>query len=194
VLAAMISAFIKPFRMICIQNSSVMQDLLSKIVFPLIVGITTYLLLRKLDDWKKRKSQSKLGAANLSALIKEVQTGIGIIKDSQIPTITASNPLPVKSWNGMSTISDDTLLRILEVSDNVQVKGFSPNDIRIHCKNYFDHMASNWENAITNANWRVNTQNLIVNGKYIDAATGVLEMLKQSRDLLIENSKKYFPK
>lgn len=171
-----------------------MEDLLSKLVFPLLVGITTYLLFRKLDEWKKRKSQSKLGAVVLSALIEEVQTGIGIMSTSQIATTATSSPLPIKSWTGMSTISDDTLLRILEISDNVPAKGFPLCEIRTHCKNYFDHMSSNWTNAITNANWRDATHSIIIKGKYIEAATGVLEMLKQGRDLLTANSKKYFPK
>ena len=44
----------------------------------------------------------------------------------------------------MTTISDDILLRILEVSPGVSPNGFPLNEIRIHCKNYFDHMTVTW--------------------------------------------------
>jgi len=96
----------------------------------------------------------------IASLIEEVRTGMEILNDAQNPEKTSSNPMPKKSWNGMTTFPDDVLLRIIEVSENVIPRGFPPIEIISHCKNYFEFITFNWESnvllALGNgaANWK----------------------------------------
>ena len=120
----------------------------------------------------------------MESLLEEVNNGINIMKNQQLI------PLPVKSWNGVTTVSDDVLLRIIAVSRNKKSVGFTPQEIRIHCKNYFEYMATNWETAIK-SNSPQNIQSL---GGYVQAAERVRDMLVQCRNLLEENATKVFTK
>lgn len=123
----------------------------------------------------------------MESLLEEVNNGINTMKNQQLI------PLSVKSWNGVTTVSDDVLLRIIAVSRNKKSVGFTPQEIRIHCKNYFEYMATNWETAIK-SNSPQNIQSLISQGEYVQAAEGVRDMLVQCRNLLEENATKVFPK
>jgi hypothetical protein len=119
----------------------------------------------------------------MESLLEEITMGIKIMEGRQ------TNPLPVKSWNGVSTIPDDVLLRIIAVSKGETPVSFKPQDIRIHCKNYFSFMAENWLSAIQGGNIR----DLIDKGQYIQSAEKVKSMIIQCRDLLEKNSRKKFP-
>jgi hypothetical protein len=164
------------------------QNTVQNVLFPLLVGGLTYLLVAKLDEWKKRRSYSKLGAAIIESLIEEVKTGIAILDDVQNPQPTATpSLLPKKSWNGMTTIPDEVLLRIIEVSDKVIPKSFHPREIRIHCKNYFEHITSNWEQDLMTGKWMLKAN------RYSIPMRKVLEMLTQTKHLLIMNSKRWMP-
>lgn len=183
---------IKIKRMCCVQEDIAFVEILKDFVFPICVGLITYLLFAKLDDWKKRRSQSRLGVAIIDALIEEVKNGIEIL-DRFIKTQKPSGvALPRKSWSGMNTISDDVLLRIIEVSKDVTPEDFPPKDIRIHCKNYFDHMAPTWDTIESGQpDWHKRAAGLI---RYPEAAKGVLTMLEQTRKLLETNSNRMMPK
>jgi hypothetical protein len=170
-------------------------NLSTDFLFPIIVATVTYLFISKADEWKKRRSYSRLGVAILKSLMEEISTGIYTMETSQqVNTTIIPNPLPRKSWNGMTTIPDDVLLRILQISKNVTPVGFPINEIRIHCKNYFDHMCTNWDQVPqAGLGWR-SVAHMYVTSGYIDAAKGVLGMLNQTTELLESNSKKWFPR
>jgi len=44
----------------CGQGSSWMQNAVENLLFPFLVAATTYVVITKLDEWKKRRSYSKL--------------------------------------------------------------------------------------------------------------------------------------
>lgn len=180
--------------MLCEQNSNWIQTVIEGILFPFLVAAFGYIVITKLDDWKKRRSHSGLGAVIIESLIEEVRQGLSILTNANATTATSTNPLPRKSWNGMSTIPDDVLLRIIEVSKGVTPISFSPREIRTHCKNYFDHMTTNWDEVAGNRdNWKLLAQKYF-EGNYIQATQNVLDMLQQTGDLLESNSRKWFPK
>ncbi len=179
----------------CDQGPSWVQNAVENLLFPFLVAATTYVVITKLDEWKKRRSYSKLGAVIVESLIEEVKTGMEILNDAQNPAKTSTNPLPKKSWNGMTTIPDDVLLRIIEVSENVIPRGFPPIEIMSHCKNYFEFITFNWEsNVLVNggANWKAIAVEF--SKGYTPAVQNVLSMLVQTKELLIANSKKWMPK
>ncbi len=178
------------------EESTWFQNGIENILFPFLVAVVTYFLVSKIDEFRRRRNYSSLGAVIVESLIEEVRNGLNIMTDaiSDNPTKLPS-PLPRKSWNGMTTIPDEVLLRIIKVSEGVPPRGFNPREIRIHSKNYFDHMCGNWD-IITKAvkaeqNWREIVTQF---NSYPESAKGVLDMLEQTRDLLNENSSKWFPK
>jgi hypothetical protein len=170
-------------------------ELISGIIFPILVAFVTYFLLKKIDEWKNRRSICSLGVIILESLIEEVSTGQTIME--QIKDNSNVNPprakLPNESYTGMNTIPDDVLLRIIQNSKKCNPVSFHPREIRTHCKNYFTHMNQQWESSlISGADWRPQTQRLI-NGGYLDSTKKVLQMLIQTKDLLDKNSKKTLP-
>lgn len=164
------------------------QPIIDKFIFPVTVAAITYWLFKKNDENIKRQQYSTLGVAIIESLLEEINTGIDIMKNRY------ASSLPVKSWNGGSSISDDVLLRIIAVTKNVKPVGFPPKEIRIHCKNYFDHMATSWNNAILSNNLAAAIQVLLIQSNYIEAAEGVRTMLIQCKELLEYNEKRWFPK
>lgn len=177
------------------------SDFFKIFVGPFFVGLTSYILIAKCDEWKTRKKQSKIGVSIIDSLIEEVNTGISIFhqfnNEKDLPTAY----LPNKSWSGISTINDDVLLRIIEVSENINVNHFPPKEIRIHCKNYFEMIAGQWNANVQSINEStpnviiINTADKLINqSRFLDAAIGVQKMLNQTRELLLKNSKKTFPK
>jgi gas vesicle protein len=152
-----------------------MEIHIDKIIAPLIGGIfgfLTYLVTRKLDKWNHKKNYSKLGVVIMDSLLEEVNTGLDIIKKNQNTT------LPKKSWDGMKTISDEVMLIILAISEGVKPDAFQLDQIRSHCKNYFENITQGWMNI-------QNSQ---------DSTEKVKKMLEQTKSLLNKNSKKCCPK
>lgn len=131
-----------------IEHSTWIKEIIDKAIIPILVGAISYVLFRGLDERKKRKTYSTLGAIIIDSLIEEVSTGIDIINGTlQRNAQFSRQNLPSKSWSGINTFSDEVLLRIIRVSNGVQPNGsFHPKDIRKHTKNYFDHMCFNWNN------------------------------------------------
>lgn len=99
----------------------------------------------------------------------------------------------------MNTISDEILIRLLCLSEGKPVQGFPVREIRIHLKNYFDHMCPNFDN-VTNAvssggGWQHQAGLYLGGGgDYLHSADNVKDMLEQARMLLANNEKKWFPK
>lgn len=166
------------------------QTVIEKFITPIAVAVLTYWLFKKNDEYIKRRQHSTLGVAIMESLLEEVNNGIAIMSNQQL------TPLPVKSWDGVKTISDDVLLRIIAVSKNTKPDGFPPREIRIHCKNYFEHMSANWEVAIQYViqGNRSQMEALLNEGQYLDAAEGVKKMLTQCKKLLEANAEKILSK
>lgn len=169
----------------------ILHNIIWKFVVPITVSFVAYWLLKKSDENTRRRRYSILGVAIMESLLEEVNHGITIMKNRQ------RTLLPVKSWYGVKTVSNDVLLRIIAVSMNITKKGFPPREIRIHCKNYFEHMSVRWENAvkISQGDNGAIINNLVDNCNFVQAAEGVRDMLVQCKELLDNNAKKrFFPK
>lgn len=168
------------------------KDFNVSFVLPFLVAIIVYYLVSKRDEYRKRREFSILGVVIIESLMEEVEHGIQTMQR----TFTAGNLefptlLPRKSWDGMNTIPNDVLLRIIEVSRSVIPVVWSPREIRIHTKNYFDHITLNWTGFVaTGADWQSFASRFEL---YLPPSQGVLKMLKQTKDLLEENSERQFP-
>jgi hypothetical protein len=189
----------------------VLRLVILNFLFPIIVAITTYVVVDRLGEWRKRRTYSRLGVVIIESLQEEIRTGIRLMTTALNATEdnSANGPpdglLPNKSWSGMSTIPDEVLLRIIETSANRQFDGFPPRECRIHCKNYFEHICRNYEQHVTRSmklaqqqqDWRSNLRALLTDegrSRYIQAARGVDQMLEHAKQLLEKNSKAKFPK
>lgn len=179
-------------------------------IVPVCVAVVAYLLVDRLGEWRRRGAYSRLGVAIIESLQEEVGTGVVLMtnalkvagdNNASAPPIALP---PHKSWSGMSTIPDEVLLRIIETSTGRWFDGFPPRECRIHCKNYFEHMCENYENALKQSlalaqgglNWREPIRTLLAGdaGRYIQAATGVGRMLDHAKNLLEQNARAIFPK
>lgn len=174
----------------CQDGTLILQNVIEKFLVPIAVASITYWLFKKNDESIRRRQYSTLGVAIMESLLEEVNNGINIMRNRNL------NPLPVRSWDGVNTVSDDVLLRIIAVSKDVQPVSFLPREIRIHCKNYFEHMSANWAVAIQRSTPSDDAQLrvLIDHRQYVQAAEGVRAMLTQCRQLLEDNASKIFPK
>jgi len=171
------------------ETNTIVASVVDNFALPFAVAVVSYWLFAKNDEYKKRKNYSRLGVAIIDALIEEVQNGLKLLENAKNTGTVSADKLPRKSWSGMSTIPDDVLLRILEVSKKIKPIGFHPSEIRIHCKNYFEHMTTNWDGVISG---KLSALHYL--STYPEAAKGVLAMLEQTKELLHENSTKLFPK
>lgn len=169
--------------------------IMQNFVTPFVVALTTYLLFKRLDEWGNRRKQSKLGVAIIDVLMEEVKTGFLIMDQCERTQKIPDANLPKAGWSGVNTISDEVLLRIIETSENVVPASFPPKDIRIHCKNYFEHMTVTWNRLTLGDIFSINIANgLIHESNFKNSTDGVYKMLEQARGLLLVNSKKWFPK
>jgi len=186
------------------DDSANTRVIISNFVLPVCVGILAFLASNSIGVWRTRKRQSLLGAAVCSSLIEELNIGIGIMKDVQAVMdnsgqATGSLHLPRKSWSGMNTISDDVLERLLCIVEKKPTnRGFPIKEIKIHLKNYFEHMCSNFDSVTVTmcngGNWQQQAQVYLVQSKYLEAAEKVLAMLEDAQEYLEENCKKLMPR
>lgn len=186
---------------------------LSNVLLPIVIAIVTYLLVDRLGEWKNRKKYSRLGVAIIECLQEEIKHGIEIMQatqnrmdgNNQINESPPNALLPNKSWNGMTTIPDNVLLRIIEVAADKEIEEFPPKECRIHCKNYFEHMCGNYNNkAVPEArklfdeqkDWRDAFKPYLNKdtGIYLQSADNVLQMLEGSKIMLQRNSNSLIPK
>jgi hypothetical protein len=173
-------------------------------VISIIVAVLTYLAVNRLGEWQKRKMYSRLGVAIIESLQEEVWNGIDIMKRTldaaKNGSITNHSSLPNLSWEGMSTIPDEVLLRILETSKDKPYSGqYALKDCRIHCKNYFNFICGNYASAIKTCSLLrgVDRTNAIVKffeNDFIQNAEDVYQMLEQAKKLLDKNSRARMPR
>jgi hypothetical protein len=182
-------------------GNNLLTEIVKDFLMPLSIGVISYILFAKMDQWKTRKKHSRLGVAIMDSLIEEVNNGIIILKyfiqNDDLPKCL----LPNKSWSGLQTINDDVLLRIIEVSKDKMAEHFPPKEIRIHCKNYFDIMTNEWNKYLTDSGEikppeirMAFAKSLINERRFLEAAEKVLKMLEQTRLLLNENVNRIIPR
>ncbi|MFZ5552576.1 MAG: hypothetical protein ACOZCO_05640 [Bacteroidota bacterium] len=183
---------------LCTQtnDSSWLAGFVQYFFAPFAVAAISYYLFGLRDEYKNRRNYSRLGVEQISTLIEEVETGLKLIKETLDPNHHVfPNPLPRKSWSGISTIQDQVLLRILAVCADKPDKGFPSREIRIHCKNYFEHIVTNWDAviqvAVKGQDYKAIARTM---STYEEATTGVLEMLKNIKHHLSNNIITPFPK
>ena len=181
---------------------SVLADWLAALgtMLATIVALYVATIAYRKEERKRRRNVSVVGVVIMDQLLEEVRTGLRIMEDTlrriettgPSPTAVAREMLPNASWEGMNTISDSVLLRIVATANGVQPRSFPLEQVRVHCKNYFVHMRENFNHVKFDAE----LQDLLVAGKsnYIGAAKGVIAMLEQVRELLNENQKRRRPK
>lgn len=190
-------------------ESTALQTAIQSFALPIGVGVVgalfAYWLVNFPGEWRKRKLASKVGFAVLDALLDDVSTGLGLMRETvaAIDDPISSGPpqgyLPHESWSGMSTVSDEVLLRVIEVSRERPFKSFDPRKLRSHCKNYFVHIRENYGHALDRAlaaggNWRAELEPYVrAPRKYVEAAEGVAAMLEEARDRLDANSRRWRP-
>jgi len=104
----------------CLDATLIARTAIEKFFVPIAVAAVTYWLVKKHDENVKRRQYSTLGVAIMESLLEEVNNGISIMNNRQLA------PLPVRSWDGVRTVSDDVLLRIIAVSKNVRPVRFPP--------------------------------------------------------------------
>jgi hypothetical protein len=185
------------------NNQEIIKIIFTNFLFPIVLGILAFIASNTVNTWRSRRRQSLLGSVILQSFIEEVENGVGIMESVQAmlnnqppKTIGA---LPRASWSGIQSVSDELLERIICTTKEKTFSGFPPKEIRIHLKNYFEHMCKNFD-SVTNAialgtNWQDEARSYIdERGNYIDAAKGVLQMLKDAQQLLENNSKTLWPK
>ena len=113
--------------------------------------------------------------------------------------------LPSVSWEGMSTIPDEVLLRIIATDTGQQADEFPVRDIRLHCKNYFSHICENVNARLRNLSsghasfadeeeLRLFLDSGDGTGDYINATRKVITMLEVARDRLEKNAALKCPK
>lgn len=184
-------------------------NLYSQILVPILIAILSYIVVDRLGEWKSRKRYSKLGIVIIQTLFEEVKNGRNrmekFLKDfkTAIPTRTIEN-LPNKSWIGISTISDDVLLRIIEVSKNVSADPYHPKDIKIHCMHYFENICNNVMIEIQHAVKITQSSRKLSDEEYNSFSnvisshekntTNVIRLLNKTISLLDKNSKRIIPK
>lgn len=199
------------------ENITCIGDCLTQIPFgqlfsssfvPITLGVLGFIGADRYNEWKKRRMDSRLGAAIMETLLEEVNQGIKIMEAFVSNKTVTPSMLPTQSWSGMSSIPNEVLIRIIESSNKNKYDSFNPKDCRSHCKNYFEYMCSNY-NALTSnllklgddnrsANQRneTSTQLLSLFGdqtNYLDSSKKIRKMLENTITILIENSKKWFP-
>ena len=176
---------VKMFECICIIGKIITSFIRfifgSGVTGGIVIGIAVYVCTRKWDEWKQKKNYSRLGVAIIESLREEVKTGLNIIKNKQ------QNHLPKKSWaDGMNTIPNEVMLIIL--TDYKKIKQEESElkfkDIRIHCKNYFEHITENYFQHIAQ-----HIANKCTCDCYQADTEKVKKMLEQTISLLKKNYK-----
>lgn len=97
----------------------------------------------------------------------------------------------------MNTISDEVLDRFLCLSEGKPNPGFLIGEIRIHLKNYFDHICCNADALIQKSASGITLaqqEKDSLDSGCLQPARGVLAMVEEAQHRLRANVKRWFPK
>jgi len=167
-----------------LQKDETIVGVLKTFIFPVLVALITFYATFWLKEWRDRKRFSLLGKAICESLLEEVKNGVAVMKTSKINQQISGVP-PRGSWDGMKSIPDTALERILMMKERSGYSAFPVSEIRIHSKNYFDHIIPNFMSS---------AGNLSGIDPLIEGAEGVQAMLEEAIWLLDKNSKSMAPK
>lgn len=151
----------------------------------------------KSERRQRKRNESILGMIIADALLEEVETGLtlmrGALAGAKPTQMLQPLPLPYKSWDGMNTIPDHVLLRLVAIENSIPKckrsnEGFPLREIRTHCKNYFEHIR-------VSVSTNLFPMNILSEPEYnyIGATEAVYKMLKEASSLCKSNSTKWFP-
>ena len=170
-------------------------DKLVDAIIGCIFGIVAYICTRSLDKW----TRNFIVARKIDSLLKEIKEGLDIMKNE------LRNSLPEKSWKEEFITNEDTfIISAVSKSEKNKPEEFSPNDIKEHCKNYFENITQHWQKFIEFPivrEWRKileerkNTEEWKKIQKDIETTEKIIKMLERTKFLLEKNYKKrLFPK
>lgn len=169
--------------------------ILKYVVAPAVAGVLGFLFADRLTMWRDRRRKSLLGAAVCGEIMEELQTGVRIM-EAFLGVIEPGASPPRKTWSGMSTLSDEVLERLVQLSKTRCYNGFPISEIRTHLKNYFDHICPNFDAVVVNV---TGGKQLTETGRMsaihglVEPAKGVLVMIERAKKVLENNSSKWFP-
>ncbi len=167
-----------------------------------VVAMVTYMAQAQLGEWKKRRDMSRLGVAVIDSFLEEINNGLQMMERFQkspltlAPSGTPAGFMPHRSWEGMQTVSDQVLLRILALFDHeTETNDFRCRDIRSHCKNYFENICGNINTWLQERNYSQVMSHVGREGDkntYVEDTQKLLKMLTRAREKLMRNAKKRF--
>ena len=157
----------------------------------------------KREEWKQRRNDSILGANIVNMLLQEVQDGVNNMKELKLlmekddsrPRGEITLTLPHAGWDGVSTIPDRVLLRVIATAayEVTNPRQLHPRDVRMLAKYYYAHIVS----AVARKQTWTDMLRLIEpepEKGYIAIAEAIAYMLEETKGLLEENAKRWFPK
>lgn len=153
-------------------------------------------MTQKLSEWANRRNTCKLGVIIINEIKEEMSSGISIMESMAMDARNNSQShltrlMPVKSWVGMKTVSDEVMLRIVAINPSIEIK------LRSDCKNYFEYICVNINSAIK-ADFDCShiVEKYIKetdSSNYLVAARNLYNELDGIKNSLIKNSNKTFP-
>lgn len=166
-----------------LQKDKTIICALKTFIFPVLVALITFYATFWLKEWRDRKRFSLLGKAICESLLEEVKNGVALMKARKNDQKIRGVP-PRGAWDGMKSIPDTVLERILMMKERSGYSAFPVSEIRIHTKNYFDHIIPNFALSAGSPSGI---------DKLIEGAEGVQAMLEEAIWLLDKNSKSMTP-
>lgn len=162
---------------------------------------------RRDEETERRRNDSILGVAILGGLMEEIKTGQNFMR-ALANEITGSSfsyassgmagvdagqesvpQMPVSAWEGMRTIPDHVLLRIVAISDGAKPVGFPVTEVRVHCNNYFVHICGEVNRRVRTLEWQ---NGHIASGKNTDGLRQILCDGPSARDGFLRSARKVF--
>ena len=116
-----------------IKDDKTIVAVLKTFVYPVAVALIIFYINYLLKEFRERKRYSLIGKAILESLLEEVTNGIKIMNSDKNNNIIV-HVLPKGSWDGITTIPEQTLERLLMLKERSEYSGFPVKEIRIHTK------------------------------------------------------------
>jgi hypothetical protein len=184
------------------QDPGWIQFTVTNVIIPIFLGVLAFFGSNTMNSLQTRRRNSNMAAALIAEFHEEVAMAIQIMKsyapDSKDEKYRRAK-LPNKTWEGMKSLSDEYLERIISVGEGVQPEGFAFDQIRSHLKNHFEYITVNYEGILEKhketINWLYELHVELKDSELLSGAKKLLITLEQTHRLLKQNSKTlFFPK
>lgn len=159
-----------------------------------IGGIVSGYLIQHYNELQNRKKFSLLGISIVGYLMAQLDLGIDILNTLAGGTCT-NKQLPNSAWNGMQTIPQEVLLRVVSVAPRCPGdchNEFLFKDMLVHCNNYFVYICGNINSMLAQCAPFLSQQAAAT--KYLEDAKKVKSMLAEIKKSLEKNSERCLPK